>query len=213
MSDYSLSASEKKRVLIKYGKIHRPIPTDDILTDRLRNRSLPADERRRLLKELARYWAATEGPKVDVPRFIPVHSHASIIDFLRKMRRHSEGILVFNMIPDYSTESLRELDEVLPGLKIHRVLTDKSENPELRFVIGVGSYFGETLIRALGGNWVFPGRLKMMRAFWTAKPEHYYRDIAVEFKGSRIEVIRIAEDVYRCRMSAGFSDSYQSFFE
>jgi hypothetical protein len=117
------------------------------------------------------------------------------------------------MNPDYSIRSLKELDVSIPD-SLKEMLMGDGYNPGLAetwlFYAGLGSYFGEVLIRNLNGRWRYPNRLTVLLANFAGRPDWIYRHWYVTVGGKRIPVFKIAEHRWSVgREQASLMKAYQ----
>jgi hypothetical protein len=121
---------------------------------------------RRILKEKRQMWRVERWSWLYDPR---KHSSRTINQFIRRIMFEREYIRTSEMSggDDYSPGGLRRIDEFFSK----KSLRDRMKAPEaqremrgelgrknffLRICRGVGGYLGETIVRRLGGEWVYP---------------------------------------------------------
>jgi hypothetical protein len=104
--------------------------------------------------------------------------------------------------PDYTPESLERLErwETQSPEDFHaKVLPNRTEHgldnspAQLWFLhMGLGSYFGEVLVRNLGGRWRYPSRFLVIMAILFSQPDMVYRHWYVVVGKQKIPVIELA---------------------
>jgi hypothetical protein len=99
------------------------------------------------------------------------------------------------MNPDHSPKSLARLDDDLP-----ESITEEAKRKGYKFDnrtmwafhAGLGSYFGEVLVRNLDGEWKYPNRLAVAFAFLLNRPDILYRHWFVVVGKLKVRVFDIA---------------------
>jgi hypothetical protein len=114
------------------------------------------------------------------------------LDFCRKHR----------ITPDFTLESLAALELVHPkdpdqyrsaAAKLEKFDYDGSYVADWVISVGLGSYFGEVLVRNLGGRWKYPARLLVFYAFYTGYASSIFRHWYVVVGQQKIPVFEIAK--------------------
>lgn len=99
------------------------------------------------------------------------------------------------MNPDFSPESLTQLDLNLPE-NLSEEIRCRGHEPASSimwaFHAGLGSYFGEVLVRTHRGAWRYPGRLVVLLAWLLNRPDILYRHWYVVVGRQRVPVFEIA---------------------
>ena len=106
-----------------------------------------------------------------------------------------QGLIEWGIAVDYSPDSLERIDSAILGSL--QELEDKEEvrmsrNQRWGYYEGLGSYFGEVIIRNITGEWVFPSRRLLWRARISRDPSTFYDRWCVNSRGILIPAIKIA---------------------
>jgi hypothetical protein len=107
--------------------------------------------------------------------------------------------------PDYSVESLERMEHhVLPQTPEQfkeqiRALEDQSVPRLWFFSMGFGSYFGEVIIRNLGGKWKYPSRILVFLCLWGGYISPVYRHWYVVVGKQKVPVF----DIMKSRLEMG----------
>lgn len=107
----------------------------------------------------------------------------------------SSSLLTDAVVTDYSPRSLGNIDEsILSSLEEigRKEGVTPSRSLTWGWYEGLGSYFGEVIIRNLGGKWVFPPPKRIWQARFRRDMSLFYDFFFVDLNGSLIPVIKIA---------------------
>jgi len=106
---------------------------------------------------------------------------------------------------DYSQDGLKKIDEYFSKKSLKEKMKEPkiaeyfygdtgARNLLLSVTSGVGGYFGETIVRCLGGKWVFPSNEEFLIGFKLHEDMKFLHDRTyVRFKGNLIPVMTIAQ--------------------
>lgn len=120
------------------------------------------------------------------------------------------------VVMDYTPESLSKVDEAILEIKdeIARGIDVPSKNIELGFIEGIGSYFGEVVIRNIGGSWVFPPRTKLWAGRLHKDMSLFYDLWYVESSGRRVCALKVARMFWEGgRKATSLAEAYKQISE
>ena len=116
------------------------------------------------------------------------------LEYTRKLMS-SDMIYWWNIVTDFTIGSLDRIDKKSTS-NLMTFCKDEgipyNENMIWGWYEGLGSYFGEVIIRNLGGIWEFPPRELLRRARRAKNLSIFYDQFYVNINGNRIPVIKVA---------------------
>jgi len=125
------------------------------------------------------------------------------------MRSRFEADTSFALNTDFTGRSLQELDKLLPTVVPLSYTTSLQRAANLGYIVGVGAYFGETLVRNFMGDWRFPPRIFLFWAYLIRSPSFYYDRLRVVAANRSVYVVRIARNVWEGRAGISFFGTYK----
>ena len=126
------------------------------------------------------------------------------------------GMTKSGVVMDYTPGSLSKVDEAIIEIKdeIARGIDVPSKNIELGFIEGIGSYFGEVVIRNMGGTWFFPPRTRLWAGRLHKDMSLFYDLWYVELSGSRIYALKTARLFWEGgRKAVSLAEAYRQISE
>ena len=130
-------------------------------------------------------------------------------EFVKEMRSEFEADTSFVLNTDFTDRSLQELDKFVPTVAPLPSTTALQRTANLGFFVGVGAYFGETLVRNFVGDWKFPSRILLFWAYMIQSPSFYYDRLRVVVADRSVHIVRIARNVWEGRTGASFFRTFK----
>ena len=125
-------------------------------------------------------------------------------EFVKEMRSEFEADTSFVLNTDFTDRSLQKLDKLLPTVAPLPCTTAPQRAANLGYIVGVGAYFGETLVRNFMGDWKFPSRIFLFWAYMIQSPSFYYDRLRVVAANRSVQVVKIARNVWEGRAGSSF---------
>ena len=172
---------------------------DSAISSSRPSNSLSREGRKKLRKHyiaLAANQERRDKPdEVEGKSFPPRYSKAYLDLHLKAVHENFWIAHSIEMNPDHSPKSLAQLDDDLPE-SITREAERKGyafdKETLWAFHAGLGSYFGEVLVRNLGGEWKYPNRLAVALALLLNRPDILYGHWFVVVDKRKVRVFEIA---------------------
>jgi len=193
-----LRTQDRSRAL-KNRTVVSPDAIDSAIPSSRPSESLSREERKKLRKHYIALAANQEqrdaADEVKSKSLPPRYSKAYLSLHLKAVHENFWIAHSIEMNPDHSPKSLAQLDDDLPE-SITKEAERKGYEFDNRtvwaFHAGLGSYFGEVLVRNLGGEWRYPNRLAVAFALLLNRPDILYRHWFVVVGKLKVRVFEIA---------------------
>jgi hypothetical protein len=230
LSDPSLNTKERSRLIrriatnkhLSKGKreaILSRIPRMDdekvaSLKRRISNRDSSPKKRRRIQRQIYRGQASSNAES----RIGTALPHPATLAFMKGLVKETrlgfENLTSMEFVTDHTPKSLVSLDEFMKNLKWAgwgpQPRNDWEENILQLFLLGAGSYFGEVVVRNIGGKWCYPG---LLRRYWGSKTASFgfsYGQVSVKVNGRKTRLLELARSVFDNDPAASFWQAFQS---
>ncbi len=161
------------------------------------------DMEKRILKEKRQMWRIERWSWLYDPRN---RNSRTLNHFIRNIMFEREYIRTGEMSGggDYSPGGLRKIDEFFSKKNLMDRMRAPEAEKELRGELGkknffhhicrgVGGYLGETIVRHLGGQWIYPTHIDFVEAQKRHKYEYLQERCAVRLQNITIPVMTIAQ--------------------
>jgi vacuolar-type H+-ATPase subunit E/Vma4 len=179
--------------------IVRFIATSSAVSRPASSKSLSKEERKKLRKQYVELAVKQEhrgaGEGVEGASHPPRYSRAYLSQHLKAVHEVFWIAHSHEMNPDYSPRSLAQLDDDLPenlAAEAESRGTQVDSKMLWAFHAGLGSYFGEVLVRNLGGEWRYPNRLAAILSSLLNRPDILYGHWYVMIGKLKVRVFQIA---------------------